>query len=25
MKSAGIVVADSPATLGEAVLKAIKG
>jgi hypothetical protein len=23
MKSAGIVVADSPATLGEAVLKAI--
>ncbi|WP_370223454.1 succinate--CoA ligase subunit alpha [Pararhodobacter marinus] len=25
MKSAGIVVADSPATLGEAVMKAIKG
>ena len=25
MRSAGIVVADSPATLGEAVLKAIKG
>jgi succinyl-CoA synthetase alpha subunit len=25
MKSAGIIVADSPATLGEAVLKAIKG
>ena len=25
MKAAGIVVADSPATLGEAVLKAIKG
>ena len=25
MKSAGIVVADSPATLGEAVLEAIKG
>lgn len=25
MKSAGIVVADSPAGLGEAVLKAIKG
>jgi hypothetical protein len=25
MKSAGIVVADSPASLGEAVLKAIKG
>ena len=25
MKSAGIIVADSPATLGEAVMKAIKG
>jgi succinyl-CoA synthetase alpha subunit len=25
MKSAGIVVADSPAGLGEAVMKAIKG